>query len=289
MRVPVAIGVALAAFVGPSIFTASRTLAVDAQPADDQATAELREHVRHHHLGGVTQFIAMSLDTLGEDDAKRPQVEKIQGNLYGCMAPVGSVEKELHLLLADGVAAGAVDGAKVDATIERLSTAASAVHDCSVEALNELHEVLSPAERAELAEKVHAHWEVWQLVNHRAKAGDREHGGRVAELTQELSLTPEQAEKVSAALEEAFAGSNRKFDRKKAAAHVQTLVSAVPKKSFDAKKIAMGPNPHFAAYGAKRMATFYETVTPVLTPEQRTTLAEHLREHANQQPALSAK
>jgi hypothetical protein len=36
------------------------------------------------------------------------------------------------------------------------------------------------------------------------------------------------------------------------------------------------------------MATFYETVTPLLTREQRATLAEHLREHARHQPAMSA-
>jgi hypothetical protein len=37
------------------------------------------------------------------------------------------------------------------------------------------------------------------------------------------------------------------------------------------------------------MAIFYETVTPLLTPEQRATLAGHLREHAGHQPAISTK
>jgi hypothetical protein len=37
------------------------------------------------------------------------------------------------------------------------------------------------------------------------------------------------------------------------------------------------------------MSIFYETVTPLLTPEQRTTLAQHLREHAGQQLAASGK
>ena len=33
-----------------------------------------------------------------------------------------------------------------------------------------------------------------------------------------------------------------------------------------------------AAWGVTRMVRFYEIVTPLLTPEQRTKLAEHLRE-----------
>jgi hypothetical protein len=37
------------------------------------------------------------------------------------------------------------------------------------------------------------------------------------------------------------------------------------------------------------MALFYETVTPLLTPDQRTTLATHLREHAGQSPARAEK
>src|SRR5450432_653234 len=38
----------------------------DAAPVpDDEATAGLLEHHRYHHHGGVTLFVAMSLDTLG--------------------------------------------------------------------------------------------------------------------------------------------------------------------------------------------------------------------------------
>jgi hypothetical protein len=37
------------------------------------------------------------------------------------------------------------------------------------------------------------------------------------------------------------------------------------------------------------MAFFYETVTPLLTPEQRTMLSQHLREHASHQPAVSSR
>ncbi len=258
------------------------------QSADDQAAAELKEHHRHHHQGGVTQFIAMSLDTLGATDSKLPKIEKIQTDLHACMAPAARIEKTLHVTMADGIAAGNIDGAKVNATIAQLSAAAGPVHDCSAAALNELHAILSSTERWELVEKVQAHWEIWRQVDHEAEASGRESGGWLAELTKELSLTQGQVDKISAALHKAFATLG-KFDRKKVDANVQAFAAAFVRESFDAKSITADATSRLAAQGAKRMAIFYETVTPLLNSEQRATLAEHLRQHANHQPVVSAR
>ncbi len=137
---------------GTPIAASSASAADVNSKGDPLATAELQEHHQHHHLGGVTQFIAMSLDTLGVDDAKRAQVEKIQSSLYACMAPAGEVQNKVLLTLADGVAAGAVDTAKVDATIAQLKSSSN-VHECSIDALNQLHALLSPAERTALVEQ----------------------------------------------------------------------------------------------------------------------------------------
>jgi Spy/CpxP family protein refolding chaperone len=262
--------------------------AQDVQLVDDQASTELREHHRHHHRGGVMQFIAMSLDTLAPEDAKQPQVERIQGELYTCMAASGAIEKTLHLLVADGIAAGAVDEGRVEATIERLDGAAAGVRDCGIDALNKLHSILSPTERAELVEKVQAHWDVWRQVNHDEEATGRGRGGRLADLARELTLTPEQVGRISAALQAARAGRHDEFDRARVEGHIQAFAAAFAQSSFDARSIAANENGRLATAGARRMATFYETVTPLLTREQRATLAEHLREHARQQPAMSA-
>jgi Spy/CpxP family protein refolding chaperone len=259
------------------------------QPAEDQASAELTGHHRHHHRGGVTQFVAMSLDTLGADDAKRPEVEKVQRDLQACMEPAGRREMELHLTLADGIAAGKIDKAKVEKTIAHLDTAAAAVHECSSGGLNQLHAILSSSERWELVEKVQAHWDVWRQVDHEATAGGRGPGGWIAKLEDELTLTPDQVERISKAVHKALAASSARFDRKKVEASVQSLAAAFVQDSFDARSIPANANAHLATRGAKRMAIFYETVTPVLTPEQRATLAEHLREHASHQPVIAER
>jgi Spy/CpxP family protein refolding chaperone len=273
----------------PSPTPASGASTASATPADDPAGSQLMEHHRHHHHGGVTKFIAMSLDTLGADDAKRSQIEKLQSDLHAQMASARDAEKGLLLTVADGVAAGTVDAAKVDAAITKVTTASEAVHGASLDTLNKLHAILSPPERAALADKVEAHWEVWRQVNHEAEPGGRERGGRLARLTEEVTLTPDQLTKISAALKSGPAGAPAKFDPQKAEAHVKAFATAFAGDTFDAKAVTANANGQLASRGATRMAHFYETVTPLLTPEQRTKLAAELREHASYQPAPSAK
>jgi hypothetical protein len=253
--------------------------------ADDPAAAELREHHRHHHLGGVTDFIAMSLDTLGADDAKLPQIVKLQRELRVCLAPAGKAEKKILRMMADGAAAGTIDAAKVDAEIGRLATASSAAQPCSDKALDKLHALLSPTERQALVDKVQAHWEVWRKVNHDAQAGGKQEGGALAELAKELSLTPDQVETISGRLHDALPAVKAKFDPKKVEEHVQAFSDAFISESFDAKSIRVNTDASLSTGGARRMAVFYETVTPALTPEQRAALAAHLREHSGHQPS----
>jgi len=269
-----------------SMSTATRTQTAEEQLADDQAEAGLRDHHRHQHRGGVMQFVAMSLDTLGPNDAARPQVEKLQRDLYVCMAPTGEIQRALHLTVADGVAAGAVDLAKVDGLIGQLDGAAAGVRACSVEALNQLHSALSEAERDELVEKVEAHWEIWRQVN-QEDTGDRAPGGRLAALARELSLTPDQVQQAAAALHTALPARSGAFDRAQVDADVQAFAVAFRSASFDARTTSMGERSRLSSQGATRMAIFYETVAPLLTAAQRTELAGHLRNRAAQHPVVS--
>jgi len=268
----------------------AHTQSAEAGATPEQAAAELREHHRHHNQGGVTQFIAMSLDTLGAAEAKRPQIETIQSDLYACMTPAREVEKSLLTDLASGVAAGQIDEAGVDATIARLGPAAGAAHACAASSLNHLHALLSPIERAALVDKVQAHYEVWRQVNHEAEAGGQEKGGRLAELADELNLTPDQVSQMSNELRLKFAGPRTSvFEPKQAEAHLRAFETAFASETFDARLITANANGHLASHGARRMALFYETVTPLLTPEQRTTLAAHLRQHADHQPVVAGQ
>ena len=290
MRLPNLVGLALmTGVVLSSCAHVSGSGAVSEEAANEQAASELREHHRHHHRGSVTQFIAMSLDTIGEDDAQRPQIEKLQGALSECMAPTREIETKLVLAYADGLAAeGSLPTAKIDTTIEELNATSGAVYECSVETLNKLHALLTPAEREVVADKVQAHWEIWREVNEDKEGGTRAAGGLLADLADELKLTTGQLDQMSAALNKAFA-SIKRFDAKQAGAHVMAFAAAFVFEKFDARAVMPDVNSRFAAHGAQRMALFYETVTPFLQPQQRATLAVLLREHANHTTTVSAK
>jgi Spy/CpxP family protein refolding chaperone len=258
-------------------------------PGEDEAADELRDYHRHHHMGGVTMFITMSLDTIGVDAAKKAQITKIQTDLDGKLQPARDAEHALLGVLADGIAAGTIDTAKVDAAVAKLGTASAGLHAASMDAIGQLHDALSAQERQALVDKVKANWEVWQKVNSEEKAGSKEKGTHLDRLAKRLDLTSDQVDKISKALA-TDAPTTPQNDPKPVDAHVQAFATAFVADKWDPK--ALNPTNtssagHAARWGGARMARFFEAVTPVLTADQRTKLAAHLRERLNDQHAAS--
>jgi Spy/CpxP family protein refolding chaperone len=284
------------AMAAPSASPAGSAMAADSadggSAADDESVNdELRDYHRHHHHGGVTMFISMAIDTMGLDPAKKAQAEKIQSDLHAKMAPARDAEHDLLSTIADGVATGKIDTAKVDAGIAKIATASVGIHAATADAVTQLHDILSPVERAALVDKVKAHWEVWHKVNAEEKPGSTEKGTRLAKLTELLALTPDQVDKISKALS-ADVPVTPQTDPKAVDAHIQAFATAFVADKFDAKSLAptaAAAAGHVARYGGARQARFYEAVTPVLTPEQRAKLAAHLRERLDDQHAASGK
>lgn len=251
----------------------------------EQAADELRTHHRHHHHGGVAMFVHMAIDTLGVPAEKKPQLEKIQSDLFAAMAPARDANKAVITTLADGIAAGTIDKAKVDAAVAKEDAAAAQVHAASIDAMNALHKALSPEERLALVDKVKAHAEVWKKVNTSDDSMSKEKGGRLAHLTESLSLTSDQADKIATALKANAPAA--KPDSTAVDAHLTAFETAFVTDTFDAKTLttANAANAAIAKHGTTHMVQFYETVTPLLTPEQRTKLAEHLRQRLNDRHA----
>jgi Spy/CpxP family protein refolding chaperone len=266
----------------PPSTTAASTTAAD----DDDAAAGLMEHHRYHHHGGVMLFIAMSLDTLGVSSERRAAVEKIRTDLHARLEPARIAEQNLLVTLADGLNATSFDTTKVDAAVQEVSAAAATVHDASADALNELHAVLTPAERAALVDKVESHWAVWQKANADETGFAKSDDSHLSTLATDLNLTPEQTDKIRAGLGDAMKGVPR-LDPQEISAHIRAFDDAFRGDKFDAKALttANGANAHLAGWGAAHMAHFVEVIAPVLTPEQRTKLAQRLREHATHDPS----
>ncbi|HXN31058.1 MAG TPA: Spy/CpxP family protein refolding chaperone [Polyangiaceae bacterium] len=256
---------------------------------DEEATADLTEHHRYHHHGGVTLFVAMSLDALGLSAEERGAVEKIRTDLQARMEPARMADQSLVAALADGLTAGNIDTAKVDAGVAQVTAAAAATHQASAAALNDLHAVLTPPQRAALVDKVEAHWAVWQKANAEETGPAKAEGGHLAMLANDLGLTADQVDKIRAALGEGMKAVPR-FDPQEVANHLRAFGDAFRSESFDAKALttASGADAHLVGWGAAHLAHFVEAASPVLTPDQRSKLAERLREHATHNPSAQA-
>jgi Spy/CpxP family protein refolding chaperone len=277
-----AAGVAIGACASASTGSAP-AVAPTSTAADDQAASDVTEHHRHHHHGGVTMFIAMSLDTLGTSPDEHAVIEKIQTDLFAKMEPARAAEQKVMGALADGIEAGTIDTAQVDAALAQVASVAGSLHDATADALNELHAVLTPEQRGALVDKVEAHWTIWQNANSESVGPSRT--GYLEALASELGLTADQVEKIRARWSAAAKDGPGPLDAQKIETHLQVFGQAFKKDTFDARSLstASAANTLLASWGSARMAHFFESVNPVLTPEQRSALAQSLRQHMSHQ------
>ncbi len=253
---------------------------------DDPATDGIRDHHRHHH-GGVSQFIALSVETLGVSPEQKAKLNAISDGLKSKYEPAHESSRRLIGILADGVAAGNIDKVKVDQQLATLASNAAAASDASTAALDQLHAVLDAGQRAALVDKVEAHWHIWRDVNHEEKSGSQERNDRLADFAQDTGLSADQTAKLSAALQAQPIEQENTIDPSEMDSYLKSFRTAFTADNFDAKTLgsANAASAHVARAGAGRMAHFYEVVTPLLTPEQRTKVAGHLRDRLNPAPS----
>ncbi|HEY1536979.1 MAG TPA: Spy/CpxP family protein refolding chaperone [Polyangiaceae bacterium] len=275
---------------GKAANSAPAASAASVPPADDDAMAGLMEHHRFHHHGGVTLFIAMSLDTLGVSPEQRAAVEKIRTDLHSRMQPALLADQNLVATLAEGLSSSSLDAAKVDAAVAQVVAAAAGVRAATADALNQLHAALTPPQRAALVDKVDAHWAVWQRSNAEEKKEATADDGHLAVLTADLNLTADQVSKTRANLDTNMQAVPR-VDSQQVAKHLKAFSDAFQSDHFDANTYDTlangedGADARLAGWGAAYLAHFVEAVSPVLDAQQRGILAQRLRDHAGHNPS----
>jgi len=265
----------------PAPAAASASPAPTAPPASPEL-AEGSEHRERHH-GGVQMLVLMSLKDLDLSADQRASIEKIRSDLVVKMQPARDAGQALSTTLADGVAAGAVDRAKVNVAIDKLVAQVQALHEAAASALDDLHAALNKEQRAKLVDAMKSHWDKWKEAHGRDEADDKEHhAGHLATLVRQLGLTKEEAEKIKASFHGAMKKAPQEHVHKEVQEHLEALATAFKADKFEAKTLKGGKaaNGHLARWGATRMARFLEAAAPVLTAEQRTKLAQMIRDRS---------
>jgi Spy/CpxP family protein refolding chaperone len=228
-------------------------------------------------------LVAMSLKDLDLSADQRAAVDKIRADLLAKMEPARAAGKDLANTLADGVAAGTVNRAKADAAVNKLVTQVQAEHEAALTALDQLHAALSAPQRAALVDSLQSHWEKWKEAQGHEEADDKQHRpGHLLELVRDLGLTKDQAEKIKAKFHDQMKGGPQDHQHKEVQDHLQAFATAFKADTFSAKSLskAKAANAHMARWGATRMERFLEAAAPILTADQRSKLAQEMRDRS---------
>ena len=259
------------------------------------------------------------LDTLDLKPEQKTAVDGIESDFDKLPEAAKEPRAKLEADVADGVAAGKIDHKKTDADIKELSSAVAATTPTMQDAMNRLYKTLDADQRKKLVEgmrekgkEMHEH-----MAEHEGKGpGGHEHEGKgpgmgegkgkgpgmgegkgpgaghehegmgegpLMKLGDELALTPEQKEKLKTKLEAQMKANHAAMKTKMEATekHMDAVGTAFEGDKFDAKKAGVGAQaPEMVKAMATEKVQFVETILAVLTPEQRTKFAAHLKEHA---------
>jgi Spy/CpxP family protein refolding chaperone len=251
-------------------------------PADVEEP-EGSEH-RHHAHGGIGALIAMSLKDLDLTADQRTAVEKIKTDLSAKLEPAKTASKDVAGLLADGVAAGKVDRVKTDAAIGKMTAQVQLQQDASLDALNQLHAALTPAQRTSLSDALVAHFAKWrEAQGHDEQDDGKNRSGHLLGLVKDLGISRDQAQQIKASFKTLLKASPQEAEPPKVEAHLKGLADGFKKDTFDARTLKTTPSAgaSMAKWGSTRMARFLEAAAPILTADQRTKLAEMIRARAS--------
>jgi Spy/CpxP family protein refolding chaperone len=237
-----------------ALLPAGVALAQGAQPQGQQRQG--------HHRGGERQGLlgaALKLDSL--TPAQRSQIEQLATERRAAGVPVRQADAQVLTILAQQVEAAKVDKAALAPSLAAEKNAAKAEGQVDAAVLAKLHDVLTPAQRGQLVDGIEA----------RVAQGRGEKGGKERMGAGKLGLSDQQKAEIRANLEGSRGQAKRPEGER---GQRKAALESFRGDSFDAGALAK-----MERQGG-REARMTEAMIPVLTPNQRATVAAHLRNRA---------
>lgn len=245
------------------------TAADQAAPAAQGQATAVQAHT------GVRVPFLRAVDSLTD---LRPDQQQTIANLRTTLAqqaaPVAAARAKLGAEVASEVRAGKIDEGRIQPLVDQVSAARAAMAPAVQQAMNTLHDTLDASQRQALVADVQEKAASWH-----DKGARREHmHEHMQKMAAELGLTDAQRQTIRANLK-AERTANEGAGR---AAHaegkerMQALATAFVADKFDAASLNVGAQQGMAAHFSERMTRFLEAAVPVLTAEQRETLASKI-------------
>jgi Spy/CpxP family protein refolding chaperone len=261
-----------------------------ASQATTVAPISVATHGRNKAIADAIGQVALRAD-------QRATIEQMATDAETRMAPAVKAREALVLAIADQVQAGTLDRTALQPKIDALVAAHEAARPLDRAAFEKLHDLLTPDQRLAFVTAMQASFQ-----SHQGQGGQpgQARGGRLHKWAVELGLTQDQQDqikqKIQAQFQAHFAGAVTGTDEQKTDAvqdgqmvmrghemhqHMQQMLEAFKQDKFSMDAVSPIANEKpFAKEFSGHMLNMVETSLPVLTADQRTTLATKLRARA---------
>jgi Spy/CpxP family protein refolding chaperone len=231
--------------------------------ASDAAQADSGAH-GHRGQGPGLLGAALEIDSLTSD--QRTAIEKLAQGRRAAGAPVRAADAQMLTVLAQQVERARIEPQGLAASLAAERSAADAQAASERDALNQLHSILTSAQRGQLVDAL--------TQGHAAHSGGHgkghHEGGEARWLGHALELSPGQESEIQANLTAAGSAAG---DGGARGEHGKML-AAFRGDSFDASAFVKAHN------RGEQIEKLAAAAVPVLTPSQRATFADHLRRRA---------
>jgi Spy/CpxP family protein refolding chaperone len=232
-------------------------------------------HGHHGHRKGLIGD-ALKLDSL--TPAQRTAIEQLAQTRKAAEVPVRQADAQVLTVLAQQVEQASINKQALAPTVRAKEAAAATARTVDLDTVQKLHDLLTPAQRAQLVDGIEAHFQGKGEGNKDASPGKGEgHHGKLGMMAKKLGLTDQQKAQIAA---------NLKAERQAEPAPAPHTPGAGKAwiESFRGDTFNASAS---AANGAQkmerregRMEDLVAATVPVLSPAQRAELASHLRARA---------
>jgi Spy/CpxP family protein refolding chaperone len=243
--------------------------------ADESATAACAGHAEGM---GPHAWIASALSSVELRADQHDAIERLKTDMAAQAAPIRTAHEQVMEAIAVSVEAGAFDHDRIDPLVSATEAAALAQRPAMEEAANRLHAILDADQRQALV--THMREQMQGRMHHHGMGSGHD---PMAQIGAELGLTEDQISTIHAKFEALHDGERDAHphgfgEMRDHFAHMKALADAFVSDSFDAHALGLGEHmgTMMPAFAQRHLARI-EAALPVLTPAQRTQLAQMIR------------
>jgi Spy/CpxP family protein refolding chaperone len=226
---------------------------------------------------GPHGWVTSALEGLNLRADQRAAIEQLKTDTRTRSAPALAAHDRLMEAVATSIEAGTFDHGTIDPLVAGMQAAGDANRPAFEDAANRLHAILDQGQREQLVSSIREKLHAGHGFAHMGHMGGQDH---LAQVGAELGLTDDQTTTIRAKLEtirDSERATQPEGDGFRAHfAHMKAVAEAFVSDSFDAHALGVGDHLKPQMFAGKILPRI-EAALPVLTPAQRTHLAEMIR------------